>query len=136
MKRKILNILAGVVLGFGMLAGVVATGRSAEAAELNLCDDPEMSDELKEAAGCRDTTEEKGQTIFGPVEILIQVVLGVIGVVGVGVIIYGGVTYTISTGDAAKVSKAKNIILYGIVGLVVAGLAYVIVQFILRSIPT
>lgn len=136
MKRKILNVLAGVVLGFGMLAGVMATTRGAEAAELNLCDDPEMSDELKDAAGCRDTTEEKGQTIFGPVEILIQVVLGVIGVVGVGVIIYGGVTYTISTGDAAKVSKAKNIILYGIVGLVVAGLAYVIVQFILRSIPT
>lgn len=136
MKRKILNVLAGVVLGFGMLAGVMVTTQGAEAAELNLCDDPEMSDELKEAAGCRDTTEEKGQTIFGPVEILIQVVLGVIGVVGVGVIIYGGVTYTISTGDAAKVSKAKNIILYGIVGLVVAGLAYVIVQFILRSIPT
>lgn len=51
-----------------------------------------------------------------------------------GVIIYGGVTYTLSTGDAVKVNKAKNIILYGVVGMVVAGLAYVIVEFVSKSI--
>lgn len=136
MKKIILGIVAGIMLSVGMLAGGVMLGQNVMADTLNLCDDAEFKEknpELWEAAGCRDE-EHQGETIFGPVEIMIQVVLGIIGVVGVGVIIYGGAMYTTSTGDAAKVTKAKNIILYGVVGLVVALLAYAIVEFVSKSI--
>jgi multisubunit Na+/H+ antiporter MnhB subunit len=50
------------------------------------------------------------------------------------VIILGGVQYTTSSGDPAKVKKAKDTILYGIIGLVVALLAYAIVNFVLSSL--
>lgn len=65
---------------------------------------------------------------------IINVALGVIGFVAVVMIIMGGVQYTTSSGDAAKVTKAKNTILYGIVGLVVALLAFAIVNFVLGNI--
>lgn len=68
------------------------------------------------------------------VNTIINVVLGVIGLVAVVMIILGGVQYTTSSGDAAKVKKAKDTILYGIIGLVVALLAFAIVNFVLGNI--
>ena len=49
-------------------------------------------------------------------------------------IIYGGVLYTTSAGDPGKVKKAKDTILYGIIGLVIAVLAFAIVNFILGAV--
>ena len=68
------------------------------------------------------------------VQQIINVVVGVLGVVAVGVIIVGGVFYVTSTGEAAKIARAKNTILYGIVGLVVALLAFTVVNFVLTSV--
>ena len=57
------------------------------------------------------------------------VVLSVLGIVAVLVIIIGGLMYVTSAGDAAKASRAKNMILYAIVGLAVSALAWAIVNF-------
>ncbi|MBQ6355085.1 hypothetical protein IJJ18_01520 [Candidatus Saccharibacteria bacterium] len=65
---------------------------------------------------------------------IINVALGVIGLIAVVMIILGGVQYTTSSGDAAKVKKAKDTILYGIIGLVVALLAFAIVNFVLGNV--
>ena len=51
-------------------------------------------------------------------------------------IIIGGINYALSQGDPGKVKKAKDTILYGIVGLVVSLLAFAIVQFVLQAIAT
>lgn len=68
------------------------------------------------------------------VQTIINVIIGVIGVIAVVVVILGGVYYVISQGEAAKIAKAKNTILYGIVGLVIALLAFAIVNFVLKSV--
>ena len=49
-------------------------------------------------------------------------------------IVMGGISFATSQGDTAKVAKARNTILYGVVGLVVALLAFAIVNFVLNSI--
>ena len=49
-------------------------------------------------------------------------------------VIIGGVKYTTSGGDQAAVTSAKNTILYGIIGLVIAILAYAIVNFVISKI--
>ena len=49
-------------------------------------------------------------------------------------IIIGGIHYATSQGDAAKVKKGKDTILYGIIGLVIAILAYAIVNFVLEAL--
>lgn len=65
---------------------------------------------------------------------IINAVIGVLGIVAVIVIIIGGVQYMTSSGDAGKVKKAKDTILYGIIGLVVCVLAFAIVNFVISNI--
>lgn len=72
--------------------------------------------------------------LWDTVQTILNVIVGCIGIVAVAVIILGGVTYVTSQGDAAKLAKAKNTIIYGIVGLIIAILAFSIVNFILTSV--
>ncbi|HUC87494.1 MAG TPA: TrbC/VirB2 family protein [Candidatus Saccharimonadales bacterium] len=58
----------------------------------------------------------------------------IVGAVAVIMLIIGGLRYVASQGDAAGVKAAKDTILYGIVGVVVAILAYAIVAFVTGSI--
>lgn len=65
---------------------------------------------------------------------ILNAVIGVLSFVCVIVIIIGGVNYMTSSGDSAKVKKAKDTILYGIIGLVVCVLAFAIVNFVISGI--
>ena len=65
---------------------------------------------------------------------ILNAVYLILGIVGVVMIIIGGVNYTLSQGDPGKVQKAKNTVLYGIIGLVVALLAFAITQFVINAI--
>ena len=56
------------------------------------------------------------------------------GIIAVIMIIIGGVQYTTSQGDSAKLQKAKNTIMYGIIGLVVVLLSFAIVSFVLNGL--
>ena len=55
---------------------------------------------------------------------IINAVIAVLGIVCVIVMIIGGVNYMTSSGDAGKVKKAKDTILYGVIGLVICVLAF------------
>lgn len=61
-------------------------------------------------------------------------VFGIIGIVAVIMIIMGGFNMMISSGDPGKVKKGKDTILYGIIGLVIAILAFAIVNFVINGI--
>lgn len=65
---------------------------------------------------------------------IINVIIGVLGLVAVVVIIYGGVQYMTSTGESSKVKKAKDTILYGVIGLIICILAFAIVNFVIKGI--
>lgn len=144
--KKIGLILAGVmmgVMGLGVsnTAGAIGVQVADEQGESrqsdggggasggDICSDGNVSEELREAAGC-----ETEQTLVPVVTGVIQVALGLAGVVAVCVMVYGGFTYLSSTGNPAKIAKAKNILLYGVVGVVVAGLAYAIVFFVSQAL--
>jgi len=63
-------------------------------------------------------------------------VLYAVGIISVVMLIWGGLRYVISGGDSKKVTDAKNTILYAIIGLIVAILAYAIVNFVISAIGT
>jgi len=65
---------------------------------------------------------------------IVNILLFIIGAISVIMLIYGGIRYTISAGDSGSVTAAKNTILYAIVGLVIAILAFAIVNFVLGSL--
>ena len=72
--------------------------------------------------------------LTGTIQTIINVVIFVIGFVAVAMVILGGVQYSTSSGDSAKVKKAKDTIMYGIIGLVVSILAFAIVNFVLQGV--
>ena len=65
---------------------------------------------------------------------IISVVLGVLGILAVAYIIYGGFMFTTAVVDAVQIQKASETIMYGLIGLVVALLAFAIVNFVLTSV--
>lgn len=75
----------------------------------------------------------KEETVAGPVQTVISVLLFAIGAISVIMIIVGGFRYVVSNGDASRIKAAKDTILYAVVGLVVALLAYVIVGFVVTQ---
>lgn len=77
--------------------------------------------------------DDQPAVLFGDGGIFAQitnVMLFIIGAISVIMIIIGGLRYILSGGDSSNVSAAKNTILYAIVGLIVALLAYAAVNFI------
>lgn len=132
MKKFVISILAIL----GMVGLVVA--QPALAAD-SICEDDmsgsglsaDQIKQLKDAAGCYTNTR-----VEPVINSVLKVVIGIVGVLAVGVMIFGGIMYVTSTGDAQKAYKAKNVIIYGIVGLVVAMLAFAIVSFVSQSVSS
>ena len=84
-----------------------------------------------------DNTKPAGvanESLDSVVKQVINVFLYLIGVIAVAFIIYGGVKYATSAGDTAKVTSAKNTLMYAVIGLIIAILAYSIVNFVITNI--
>lgn len=69
----------------------------------------------------------------GVFQTITDVMLYVIGAISVIMIIVGGFRYVLSGGDSSNITAAKNTILYAIVGIIVAILAYAAVHFVIDS---
>ena len=65
---------------------------------------------------------------------IVNILLFLVGTISVIVIIIGGIRYVTSGGDQAQITGAKNTILYAVIGVVVAVMAYAIVNFVLGSL--
>ena len=59
-----------------------------------------------------------------------NILLFLIGAISVIMLIIGGVRYVVSGGDQGAVTSAKNTILYAIIGIIVAFLAFAAVRFV------
>lgn len=124
MKNKVIKLLAAGVLvvagAFGMLAP------STYAVDGLNCDEITL-DSLKEAAGCNNGGS--GDAVQETIANILRAVIGMAGFVAVIFIVVGGVNYMTSAGDASKVKKAKDTILYAVIGLVICALAFAIVNW-------
>lgn len=132
MKRKILAVIAITLMG---LVGIV--GSNEVFAVKCPAGSARAGQEVDSVARCNMGTSSDnhdGDNLMNTVQLIINVALGILGFLTVAVIIIGGYQYTTSTGDAGKVTKAKNTIMYGIIGLVIALLAFAIVNFVLSSV--
>jgi|SRR5665648_5174 len=119
-----------------LLVPVLALGVSAlapVATTYAACEDGSLS--ITNGAGCS-KGDEQSSDLFGDAGVfrtITNVLLFIIGAVSVIMLIIGGLRYTISGGESGAVSGAKNTILYAVVGIIVAILAYAIVNFVLGS---
>ena len=65
---------------------------------------------------------------------IVNVLLFIVGAASVIMIVIGGLRYVTSGGDSGAVNSAKNTVMYSVVGLVVAFMAYAIVNFVLKQL--
>ncbi len=82
-----------------------------------------------EAAGASCT--ESGTTVNDIIEVVVNTLSVIVGVVAVIMIIIGGFKYVTSSGDSSNVQSAKNTIMFAIVGLIIVAMAQVITGFVL-----
>lgn len=86
---------------------------------------------VKKVTDADGTTQDAFET---NIKTILNWIIGGLGIVAVVIIIIGGVGYMTSSGDAGKVKKAKDTILYGIIGLVICALAFAIVNWVISGL--
>lgn len=127
MKKTIKTILAGLLIVPALALGVSLAAPLVQSASALT-----IQDGANAAQG-----EGTSGSLFGDSGIfktITNTALFIIGALSVIMLIYGGIRYTVSMGDAKNVEAAKNTIMYAIVGIVVALLAYAIVNFVLGAL--
>jgi len=128
---------AAFVPVFALALGLLAPVATVSAADTTCPTDPSQTqDPLSAGANCSKSAGQ-GQDLFGTNGIfksITNILLFIIGAISVIMLIIGGIRYVVSGGDQSAVQSAKNTILYAIVGIVVAFLAYAAVNFVLGSL--
>lgn len=127
MKKSLKHIFL-TVIAFAL--GIFTTNTITPAFAIGDVCNSSAANEVKEAAGCHGTKDDLKNVIIN----VINGVVGMLALVAVVFVIIGGVQYMTSTGDSGKTKKAKDTILYALIGLAVCALAFVIVNFVIVNI--
>lgn len=115
------KILTTGMLMVGLL-GVLTPAVSA-ANGINICSGNENSVYCK--------NKNTGETqVNGIIKTIVEVLLTAVGAISIIMIVIGGIMFALSSGDAQKAAKARNTVLYAVVGLAVSLFASAIVNFV------
>ncbi|MBR2831060.1 hypothetical protein IKE83_01750 [Candidatus Saccharibacteria bacterium] len=129
MKNKFTKILIIISTVLGLISLAPAPVFAAN----DICSRTDIPEAVKADYGCTNATLEEDQFGNTLVNIMNAIIL-ILGLVAVIVIIIGAVTLMTSNGDAGKVVKGKNTILYAVIGLIIAALSYGIVNFTINIV--
>ena len=94
---------------------------------------PAVSDKAYQACGTSTSpvcASSSDAAVNKLVQTLVNTLLYVLGTIAIIMIIVGGICYTTSNGVSSSIKSAKDTILYAVIGLVVAMLAWAIVNFV------
>lgn len=122
-KLKQCIVAAAFVFGAGLVLAPASVG-AVNAIE-DTCADPINASST--------ICKNQGDNVQDIIAVVVNTLLFLLGIAAVIVIIIGGITYTTSAGNDANVKRAKDMILYAVIGLVVAFAAYAIVNWVIRA---
>lgn len=123
--KTIAIIVTTAISGFGFITPTFA--------DTDICKNSNVSPEVRAAAGC----SVNGTTVNELDESVINVLNGIIAALGLLAsifIVVGGINYMTSAGDAAKLKKAKDTILYALIGMVICVLTFALVNFVIKKV--
>ena len=122
MKRSLTLFTSYVIAAFTVLALDVASAHAIGT----------IADGANSARGADQPVDLFGDAgVFSKIS---SVLLFIVGAIAVIMIVIGGLRYVVSGGDASQVQSAKNTILYALVGIIVAILAYAAVNFVIGAL--
>ncbi len=125
MKKSIISIAIMTCAVFG--ASVLSTASLPGSA----------SAQVSEGINTATTSEMKGKSIDGDnglIKTVVNVLLWAVGILSVIMIIFSGLRYITSAGDASKTKSAQSTLTYSVVGLIVAIMAYAIVNMVINRL--
>lgn len=120
-----MNKFKAAILTFALLIGAVALVPSLDA---GASAKDEITKGYNSAGGANEAPLQLRITDF------VNLLLYIVGVLSVIVIVFAGIRYVTSTGDSSRVKAAKDTLTYAVIGLIVAILAYAIVNFVLTNV--
>ena len=129
MKIKNIIMALALILTFGSSIPL-----SAQAATVGGLEELCGIDANKSSDICKDYIKSTDNQVGLLIARVLKTMLFIIGALSVVMIVYAGFNFVTSAGDSGKVNKAKGVILYAVIGLVVSLLAYAIVSFVTSSI--
>ena len=118
MKTKLIAISLSLMVCLTMIAGAV-----------NAQIDTTLLGQIGTESGQETGTELP--TVLGNI---IRIVLGFLGVVLLGIVLYGGFLYMTSGGAEDRAKKGKSWITNGIIGLLIILAAYAITSFVIDKL--
>jgi small-conductance mechanosensitive channel len=121
-------IVPALVLGLGLFAAPAVLAADADCT-IDSGISGALNEECTNPGGNPTTLTGQG----GMVTTIINIMLFIVGILCVIMIIFGGIRYATSSGDQTRVTNAKNTLVYSVVGLVVAILAYAIVNWVVGN---
>ncbi len=130
-KCKSAVLALALVLGLAtapLAVSVVSESAHAQTAKEQICKGINNGSEKCSTSGDND--------LGGWIRGIINVILYILGAIAVLMIVIGGLRYVLSGGEASQTKSAKDTILYAVIGLVVALLAYAIVNFVVFNLKT
>lgn len=133
MKNKTTKIFASLALVFaGAFGFLAATPTYADIDPFcSTTSEAEVGATAWKAMGCDSESGEAAKDDLSNAIInILRGVIGAAGLIAVVAIIIGAINYTTSSGDASKLKKAKDTIIYALVGLIIAALAFGLVNMV------
>ena len=125
MKKSIISIAIMTCAMFG--ASVLSTASLSGS----------VSAQVSKGIDTATTSEMKGKSIDGDkglIKTVVNVLLWAVGVLSVIMIIFSGFRYITSAGDASKTKSAQSTLIYSVVGLIVAIMAWAIVNMVINRL--
>jgi hypothetical protein len=116
--------IISATLAFAALVGVLSISPLTVVAQ-------SPADQIQGGVNDVDPEAGGGPTLSDQIEIVVNILLFLLGAVAVVMIVIGGIRFATANGDQSAVTSARNTILYAVIGLVVAIMAYAIVNFVL-----
>ena len=126
LQKHLRLVVAGLVLSTGLTVGAMQLQQPVYAAPVDVlkkCND--------ESQVCKGTNKNSLYVLIGNVVNLLLTIAGIIAVI---MIVIGGIRYTTSAGDAGQTKSARDTIIYAVAGLVIAIMAFAIVNWVLSQI--
>lgn len=84
--------------------------------------------------GAQQPSATASGTLGGNITIVINYFLGLLGLIAVAFLIYAGVLMVTAGGNDEQVTKARKIIMYAVVGIIIILLSYTVVQFVTAAL--
>ncbi len=127
-EKKLISLRnrgAAIVSGLTTLAVTGSTAMAVSSAQNGLTESVNKDNQTADLFG--------DNSLF---ETVVNLLLFLVGAISVIMLIIGGIRYILSAGDQQKVTDAKNTIMYAVIGIVLAVLAWAIVNFLLSWLYT